>query len=115
MTDPIQPWPVSRHGDQAHPVLTLQELLRAHGHAIAVDGVFGPETEAAVRDVQTAAHVTDDGIVGPQTWPKVVVTVRRGCLFVFVCGVLFVFLFCFFFVVFLFFCWFCFLSIVKPR
>ena len=35
-------------------------------------------TEAAVRAVQTTAHVTVDGIVGPQTWPKVVVTVRRG-------------------------------------
>lgn len=78
MTDPIQPWPVSRNGDQGHPILTLQELLRAHGHAIAVDGVFGPATEAAVRAVQIATHVTVDGIVGPQTWPKVVVTVRRG-------------------------------------
>ena len=78
VTDLIQPWPVTRNGDQGHPVLTLQELLRAHGHAIAVDGVFGPVTEAAVRAVQTAAHVTVDGIVGPQTWPKVVVTVRRG-------------------------------------
>ena len=78
MTDPIQPWPVSRKGDQGHPILTLQELLRAHGNAIAVDGVFGPLTEAAVRAVQTAAGVTVDGVVGPQTWPKVVVTVRRG-------------------------------------
>jgi hypothetical protein len=78
VTDPIQPWPVSRKGDQGHPILTLQELLRAHGNAIAVDGVFGPLTEAAVRAVQTAAGVTVDGVVGPQTWPKVVVTVRRG-------------------------------------
>jgi peptidoglycan hydrolase-like protein with peptidoglycan-binding domain len=78
VTDPIQPWPVSRRGDREHPVQTLQELLRAHGHAVAVDGVFGPATEAAVRALQTAAHVTVDGIVGPQTWPKVVVTVRRG-------------------------------------
>src|SRR3954451_1561482 len=78
VSDPIQPWPVSRNGDQGHPILTLQELLRAHGHAIAVDGVFDPVTEAAVRAVQTAAHVTVDGIVGPQTWPQVVVTVRGG-------------------------------------
>ena len=49
MSDPIQPWPVSRNGDQDHPILTLQELLRAHSHQIAVDGVFGPLTEAAVR------------------------------------------------------------------
>jgi peptidoglycan hydrolase-like protein with peptidoglycan-binding domain len=78
MTDPIQPWPVSREGDQGHPIVTLQELLRAHGNAIAADGVFGPLTAAAVRAVQSAAGLAVDGVVGPQTWPKVVVTVRRG-------------------------------------
>jgi peptidoglycan hydrolase-like protein with peptidoglycan-binding domain len=78
MTDPIQPWPVSRNGNQGHPILTLQELLRAHGHPVAVDGVFGPRTEAAVRAVQTSRGLTVDGIVGPQTWPAVIVTVRRG-------------------------------------
>jgi peptidoglycan hydrolase-like protein with peptidoglycan-binding domain len=78
VTDPIQPWPVTRPGDEGHPVVTLQELLRAHGHAIAADGVFGPRTEAAVRAVQTAAGLTADGVAGPLTWPKAVVTVRRG-------------------------------------
>jgi peptidoglycan hydrolase-like protein with peptidoglycan-binding domain len=78
VSDPIQPWPVTRKGDQGHPVMTLQELLRAHGHAIAVDDVFGPATEAAVRAVQTATGLTADGIVGPQTWPAVIVTVKRG-------------------------------------
>jgi peptidoglycan hydrolase-like protein with peptidoglycan-binding domain len=78
VTDPIQPWPVIRNGDHDHPVLTLQELLRAHGHQIAADGVFGPRTEAAVRAVQTSRGLTADGIVGPQTWPAVIVTVRRG-------------------------------------
>ena len=36
-------------GDQGHPVLTLQYLLRAHGQHIAVDGDLRPATEAAVR------------------------------------------------------------------
>ena len=78
MSDQIQPWPVVRQGDDGHPVLTLQELLRAHGHAIAVDGDFGPQTATAVRAVQTAAGLTADGIVGKLTWPKVIRTVRRG-------------------------------------
>ena len=78
MSDPIQPWPVNRRGDEGHPILTLQELLRAHGNAVAVDGVFGPATEAAVRAVQTRKGLTVDGIVGPQTWAAVIVTVRRG-------------------------------------
>jgi peptidoglycan hydrolase-like protein with peptidoglycan-binding domain len=78
MSDPIQPWPVVAQGAQGHPVLTLQELARAHGHAIAVDGVFGPATAGAVRAVQTAAGLSADGIVGPLTWPALIVVVRTG-------------------------------------
>jgi peptidoglycan hydrolase-like protein with peptidoglycan-binding domain len=78
VSDPIQPWPVNRRGDEGHPILTLQELLRAHGHPVVVDGDFGPATEAAVRAVQTSRGLTADGIVGPQTWPAVIATVRHG-------------------------------------
>jgi peptidoglycan hydrolase-like protein with peptidoglycan-binding domain len=78
MSPSIQPWPVVRRGDTEHPVRTLQHLLRAHGHNIAVDGIFGPRTEAAVRAVQSGAGIGVDGIVGPQTWPVTIVQVRRG-------------------------------------
>jgi peptidoglycan hydrolase-like protein with peptidoglycan-binding domain len=78
VSDPIQPWPIVRRGDQGHPVITLQELLRAHGLHIAADGVFGPATEAAVKAVQTSRGVPADGVAGPQTWPLMIVTVRRG-------------------------------------
>jgi hypothetical protein len=33
-----------------------------------VDGVFGPNTEAATRTWQRNHGITADGIVGPQTW-----------------------------------------------
>jgi peptidoglycan hydrolase-like protein with peptidoglycan-binding domain len=78
VSDPIQPWPIARRGDQGHPVITLQELLRAHGQHIAADGVFGPATEAAVKAVQASRGVPADGVVGPQTWPVTIVTVRSG-------------------------------------
>jgi len=78
MSPNILPWPVVRRGDTEHPVRTLQHLLRAHGQTIAVDGDFGPRTEAAVRAVQTSAGIPVDGIVGPQTWPVTIVQVRRG-------------------------------------
>jgi peptidoglycan hydrolase-like protein with peptidoglycan-binding domain len=78
MSPSIQPWPIVRRGDTEHPVRTLQHLLRAHGENVAVDGIFGPRTEAAVRAVQTSAGIPVDGVVGPQTWPVTIVQVRRG-------------------------------------
>jgi peptidoglycan hydrolase-like protein with peptidoglycan-binding domain len=78
MSEPIQPWPTVRRGANGHPVRTLQHLLRAHGQTVAVDGIFGAKTETAVRAIQQSTGVTPDGIVGSQTWPKLIVQVRRG-------------------------------------
>jgi peptidoglycan hydrolase-like protein with peptidoglycan-binding domain len=77
--DPIQPWPVTKKGDNAHPVRTLQHLLRAHKQtAVVVDGVFGPKTQAAVKAIQKAKGLHVDGVVGPQTWAAIVITVKQG-------------------------------------
>lgn len=35
--------------------------------AIAVDGIYGPQTKAATEDFQRAAGIVVDGVVGPQT------------------------------------------------
>jgi peptidoglycan hydrolase-like protein with peptidoglycan-binding domain len=78
MSDPIQPWPLVRQGDRDHPVKTLQYLLRERGHSVAVDGIFGPKTDAAVRAFQRSSHLAVDGIVGPHTWSALIVTVSRG-------------------------------------
>ena len=46
----------------------VQELLRATGAKIEVDGIFGPNTERAVRRYQNAkGGLTVDGIVGRDT------------------------------------------------
>jgi peptidoglycan hydrolase-like protein with peptidoglycan-binding domain len=52
MAGSVSPWPLVRRGDQQHPVQTLQYLLRARGHTVTVDGIFGPNTESAVRAFQ---------------------------------------------------------------
>jgi peptidoglycan hydrolase-like protein with peptidoglycan-binding domain len=76
-TGTLSPFPLVRKGDRDHPVKTLQHLLGARGHSVAVDGIFGPKTDAAVRGFQQALHqdipsVTVDGIVGPVTWRALV-------------------------------------------
>ena len=76
--DPILPFPIVRRGDRVFPVRPLQRLLCERGHHVAVDGDFGPRTEAAVRAFQSAHGLAADGIVGPATWSRLIVTVRRG-------------------------------------
>lgn len=78
-------WPLLRQGQPApgplavEPIRSLQYLLREHGHPeVAPDGIFGPITEAAVRDFQQSRGLLVDGIVGNQTWPALIVTVRQG-------------------------------------
>src|SRR5215472_14837124 len=72
-TATISPWPLVRQGDQQHPVRTLQYLLRARGHNVTVDGIFGPATDAAVRAFQQQKGLAVDGIVGPDTWSALII------------------------------------------
>lgn len=76
--DPIQPWPLAKRPSNTFPVRPLQHLLRARGHSVGVDGRFGPQTEAAVKAFQSSKGLAADGIVGPQTWPRLVVQVKKG-------------------------------------
>lgn len=78
MAGTLSPWPLVRQGDQDHPVRTLQWLLRARGHSVAVDGIFGPLTDAAVRAFQRQKGLVVDGIVGPYTWAALIIQVRQG-------------------------------------
>jgi GH25 family lysozyme M1 (1,4-beta-N-acetylmuramidase) len=62
--------PVLQQGMTGPAVRTLQEALNTHGYHLAVDGVFGPATKAAVRSFQVQHHLAADGIAGPLTWAK---------------------------------------------
>ena len=74
----IAPFPLVRRGSRIFPVRPLQQLLRARGHSVQVDGIFGPRTESAVEAFQREVGIGVDGIVGPVTWSRLIVTVRRG-------------------------------------
>ena len=60
--------PVLRRGMEGDAVEELQRLLAAAGYTLAIDGDFGPATEAIVRSAQQARGLVADGIVGPATW-----------------------------------------------
>jgi peptidoglycan hydrolase-like protein with peptidoglycan-binding domain len=76
--DQILPWPLVKRGDRVFPVRPLQQLLRARNHPVAVDGIFGPNTESAVKAFQQSRGLAADGIVGPRTWPRLIVQVKKG-------------------------------------
>jgi peptidoglycan hydrolase-like protein with peptidoglycan-binding domain len=71
-------WTNLRQGDSGRDVVTLQYLLRHAGYTLTVDGAFGPGTDSAVRSFQAARGLTVDGIVGGNTWEKLIVTTREG-------------------------------------
>ncbi|UNU25360.1 peptidoglycan-binding domain-containing protein [Microcoleus vaginatus] len=62
-------FPVLRRRMRGAAVRDLQERLRAKGFLrVRADGVFGPETQAAVKAAQRQYQLPADGIVGRATW-----------------------------------------------
>ena len=59
-----------RIGSQGSDVILCQTSLTRHGYPCTADGQFGPSTAAKVRSFQAANGLTDDGIVGPATWDR---------------------------------------------
>jgi len=72
--------PLLKKTSKGEAVRKLQNLLTAVGYYSGpVDGIFGAQTEKAVREFQTSYvlvseedqaeyHLEADGIVGPKTW-----------------------------------------------
>jgi GH25 family lysozyme M1 (1,4-beta-N-acetylmuramidase) len=71
-------WPYVQQGASGRRVSTVQYLLNAHGAALPVDGAFGAGTRGAVVAFQSANGLAADGVVGPATWQKLVITVQQG-------------------------------------
>ncbi|SFO82006.1 Putative peptidoglycan binding domain-containing protein [Amycolatopsis arida] len=65
--------PTLRAGSTGQAVRDLQAFLNRVYPAysrLAVDGIFGPNTTAAVKEFQRRSGLAVDGIVGPRTWAK---------------------------------------------
>jgi N-acetylmuramoyl-L-alanine amidase len=58
---------LSRPRMEGSDVAKLQEMLKAAGIDVAVDGEFGPGTDKAVKAFQAQKSLVADGIAGPNT------------------------------------------------
>ena len=63
-------YPTVREGDKGEIVTQLQTFLSKTGSTLQIDGIFGPGTRSAVMAFQRKHGLTVDGIVGKQTWTK---------------------------------------------
>lgn len=62
---------VLKNGSRGEQVKTLQRLLNAMGYNCgSADGIWGKNTDAAVRKFQKAKGLTVDAICGKNTWTK---------------------------------------------
>jgi peptidoglycan hydrolase-like protein with peptidoglycan-binding domain len=72
-------WPTTGPGSTGERVFAIQYLLNQQINAkLVVDGKYGPKTEAAVKAFQKKVKIPVDGIVGPMTYPKLIITVKSG-------------------------------------
>ena len=80
----IQNYPIIRAGSEGNFVRILQYLLNDYGANLVVDGKFGGNTTRAVIEFQRNNNLTQDGIVGRNTWERLLnlnpqsQTLRRG-------------------------------------
>lgn len=58
-------------GSKGNGVKAIQQLLNARGFSCGTaDGIFGEKTKNAVSQYQKSKHITADGVVGKQTYYK---------------------------------------------
>ena len=69
---------VLKRGGKSSSVLFLQRLLLSYLYPINnLDGIFGGETERAVKAFQSENGLVADGIVGANTWRKLFSSIGR--------------------------------------
>lgn len=59
---------ILKKGSKGDDVIALQHLLNVEGYKVTIDGDFGAKTETAVKLLQKAHNLEQDGIVGAKTW-----------------------------------------------
>ncbi len=65
---PVSSTPTLRLGAQGDLVIWAQEHLYSAGQSIAIDGDFGPLTQAAVQSFQAAHGIATSAVIDAPTW-----------------------------------------------
>lgn len=64
-------YPTVRYGSKGNYVCVAQDALNALGFTTGgLDGVFGTQTRNAVSSFQSRNGLSADGILGPNTWSR---------------------------------------------
>lgn len=67
---------LSKMGSRGNEVKAIQEKLKERGlYNGSVDGIFGSQTQAAVKKFQKQQGLTQDGIAGPATLKRLGITI----------------------------------------
>lgn len=67
-----------RQPDRGESVYAIQHALTYLGYPVGqIDGIFGPNTEEAVRKFQRENGLQNDGVVGPETMAALDEQLRR--------------------------------------
>lgn len=61
-------YPLLRLGDKGNFVFLLQFILNQYGNNLTIDGIWGNKTQDAVLRFQKENSLTQDGLVGKNTW-----------------------------------------------
>jgi N-acetylmuramoyl-L-alanine amidase len=71
--------PVLKNGDRGDSVSELQAMLRLLGYYNgSIDGIFSSNTASAVSSFQQAAGLFADGVVGSETWNRLLPSSNVG-------------------------------------
>ena len=69
----VKQLPVLKRGSRGEAVASWQRFLKLNGYYFGlIDGIYGPATEAAVKDFQYSRGLDPvDGIIGRDTWASI--------------------------------------------
>ncbi|MFD0556143.1 peptidoglycan DD-metalloendopeptidase family protein [Stackebrandtia endophytica] len=71
-------WPTVKKGTTGARARVVQHLLNARGQKLVVDGDFATKSVDAAKAFQRSKGLVADGVIGPISWPVLVVDVKNG-------------------------------------